>query len=63
MNTETIAFGLTEYAGIAFLILVVLFAGAFELVRSHFTRTRGRQPARLPRQACKNSSRPRPEGQ
>lgn len=57
MNTETIAFGLTEYAGIAFLILVVLFAGAFEPIRSYFDRTRSQQPVRLPRRARNESSR------
>lgn len=58
MNTETIAFGLTEYAGIAFLILVVLAAGALELIRSHFERTRKQPPVRVSRRPCRHSIRP-----
>ena len=59
MNRETIAFGMTEHAGIAFLIVTVLCAGAFELVRSRFAQVRPRrQTRRLSRRARKDLSHP-----
>ncbi len=59
MNTETIAFGLTEHAGIACLILLVLFAGATELIRSGLERSHRRQPVRPSRCARLESPRAR----
>lgn len=34
MNRETFAIGMTEYAGVALLLLTALLVGAFDLTRS-----------------------------
>lgn len=57
MNRETFAIGMFEYAGIAALIVVVIFAGAFDFARSRFACARRRPPA-IPTRAPRASGEP-----
>jgi hypothetical protein len=46
MNRETFAIGITEYAGVALLLLAALLAGAFDLAKTRFAEARLRRTAR-----------------
>ena len=46
MNRETLVSGMTQYAGIALLLLAALFVGAFDLQRPGLAQDRYRRRAR-----------------